>query len=193
MQRFVIGRPSPGGATLDYLRTIFLRAQPGPGPTNYQCVFGVPTLTTDAPGVATVTFAKVGLSGASSAYRYDPTASPATLTTYSLEKSTATLSVNLTTGAVTSVIHLLGTVQSAAGAGATDVELGTYTGSGTIDQTTGSYSGQFVDSAGNGLFATFGGWFFGPQGREAGFAYSIVSRTSSNIEISSVGTVTAQQ
>ena len=192
-QRFIIGRPAPAAATLDYVRTIFLATQRGAGPTNYQCVFGVPTLTTDVPSVASVTFTKVGLSGASSSYRFDTTASPATLTTYSLENSTATLTVDLTTGAVRSVIHLLGTVRSAGGAGATNVELGTYTGAGTIDTTTGSYSGQFTDASGNSLFAYFGGWFFGPQGREAGFAFNIVKQDSNGSQISAVGTVTAQQ
>lgn len=192
-QRFIIGRPAPAAATLDYVRTIFLATQRGAGPTNYQCVFGVPTLTTDVPSMSSVAFTKVGLSGASSSYRLDTTTSPASLTTYSLENSTATLSVDLTTGAVRSVIHLLGTVRSAAGAGATNVELGTYTGTGTINTTTGSYSGQFTDASGNSLFAYFGGWFFGPQGREAGFAFNIVKQDANGSQTSAVGTVTAQQ
>lgn len=182
-QRFTIGRPATSGGTgLDYTRGFFLRAL-GPGsPKNYSCVFGVPTLLGDAPAVSTVTYSQTGLTG--SAYRTEA----GTTSVYSLQTSTVTLSVNLTTGAITSNIHLIGVLQTPSGPGAT-VDLGNYTGTGTIDTVEGSYYGQFTDVTGGG-FAFFGGWFFGPQGRESGYAYNIFSRNGP-VDIAAVGTVAA--
>jgi hypothetical protein len=183
-ERFTIGRPGAGGVALDYMRGFSLRALKGPGPTQYSCVFGVPTLVTDPPAATSVTFTKTGLNG--SAYR----SQGGIVGIYSLEKSTVTLSVNLTTGKINTVIHLLGTLQTPAGPSTTNVELGTYTGSGDIDEVQGSYNGQFTDAS----FAYFGGWFFGPQGREAGFAYSIFNRdAASGADVTAVGTVAAIQ
>jgi hypothetical protein len=187
-ERFTIARPGVGGVGLDYLRVFTLRAQKGSGPTNYSCVFGVPTLVSDRPAAATVTFTRIGLGG--SAYK----AQAGVVGAYSLEGSSTTFAVNLTTGKVNTTIHLLGTLQTPTGPSTTNVELGTYSGVGDIDLASGSFSGQFFNPDGSPLFAYFGGWFFGPQGREAGFTSSIAKRdTVNNADISSVGTVVATQ
>jgi hypothetical protein len=169
-QRFSIGTPAPGGVALDYVRAFSLRALRNGQTLQYQCVFGVPTRLTDPPDATTVTFTRVGINGA--AY-VAPVGGG--LQTYALTASTATLSVNVATGEATTVLRLVGTLQTASGPASTTTELGTFTGVGDFDDTRPSFYGPLTSTDRDSQFSFFGGWFFGPQGREAAFSTQILA------------------
>lgn len=177
--RFQLARPIINGTGLDYGRSATLMTTRFGSRITYACVIGVQTLVTDVPAATTVSFTQIGVG----ATAYD--ASSGSVVIYSLAKTPVTFTVNLTTLKVDLSMRLVGTP---AGGGA-DVNLGTVTGTGTLNADTGSFEGQFAstDREANG---SFGGTFFGPQRREFGFAYGFSGRNSSaQLVFSSGGTV----
>ena len=100
--------------------------------------------------------------------------------------------MNLTTGQFTTVLRLVGTLQTASGPATTDTPLGTFTGTATLDNSRQSYGGSFTSSDRQSQFSTFGGWFFGPQGREALFTAEILAvDTASGARMSALMNVAA--
>ncbi len=161
-ERFSIGQPTAAGTALEYVRGFGLTARDATGQANqFGCIFGVSTFVGDAPAGSNIPFARVSLNGA--AYINDA----GSMLSYSLAGSTATLAANVVTGTITITLQLVGTEQKASGPVGGIVILGSYTGSGSIDTTAGSFSGSLVDNVSSPTVnGTFGGWFFGPQGAE---------------------------
>jgi|GEM_PF-1591502 len=156
------------GVALDYTRFLEWTTvqEPGYRPVQMLCVFGVPTLVTDVPSVSSVTFPAVTLVG--SAFTGS---GPGAI--YSLNHSTATFTVNLTTGEVDAALTLIGTPSSGGGA---DITIATISGTGDIDPLTGGFYGQWTTASRN-IVGNFGGRFFGPQGKEFAFATSMIGQT----------------
>ena len=164
-ERFSLIQPSPGGVATDYLRysvsdfegstTSGTRAR-----TKSYCVLGVPTLTTDIPVASTVSFTRFAVVGEV----FDARAGAAI--SYSLAKSTATMTVDLTTGNFTSVLHLIGTPATGA-----DVDFGTYNEQGSVNVDTAGFGGNSFAAPGAISVGVQGG-FFGPQGRDFGYVFS---------------------
>ncbi|MDB5673435.1 MAG: hypothetical protein JWM65_417 [Sphingomonas bacterium] len=171
--RFFITQPSTAGTGLDYLRQTYVLSNARGYPVSYYCVVGVPTHVSDVPAATTVTFTHNGLVGSS----YDT--SSGTMIVRSLVHSTVTFTVNLTTLHVDTSVHLMGTPQAA---GSSDVDLGTITGSGTLDPATGGFYGAW-SSTDREAIGNFGGTFFGPQGAEFSYAFSFGGRNSSAVAI----------
>jgi hypothetical protein len=87
----------------------------------------------------------------------------------------STFTANFGNKTVTTTLDLQGTNASAA---VPDVkDLGLFAGSGTIAAMGGGFSGtlthQGTDAFGNTLTGTFAGAFFGPQGQEVGYTFSL--------------------
>jgi hypothetical protein len=177
--RFVLSQPGPGGVGLGYARSATVATRRFGFPISYYCVIGVPTLVSDVPSATTINFTKTILG----ATAYD--SSSGTVVTYGLSHSTVSFVVDLSTLQVTSTLHLLGTPVPAGGA---DVDLGTVTGTGTIDASVGGFYGSW-SSADREAIGNFGGRFFGPQGLEYGYAFNFVGRNSSaNLVFTAGGT-----
>ncbi|WP_264942895.1 hypothetical protein [Sphingomonas canadensis] len=161
-ERFRIHSATAGGSPIEYFRLLSIVD----GLRAYSCVTGVSTKPTDVPAGVTINYSKTAVSGA--AYR---TVRFAT-TVYSLNaNSTATISVNLATGKVTTTIRLVGVQVDPAGSSA-PVDLGTITNVASIDAPTAGYYGHesidWSSSTWRSTFAQLGGRFFGPQGAETG-------------------------
>lgn len=169
VERLTIGSNTAGGSSPDYVRGFSLRvplygsAAAGSPAAQYACVFGVPTRSDDLP-TANVAYARGGLNG--SATNYPASGSPES---YAVTQSQVSVSVDWPANRLTVTIHMLGVLQTANGAASSSVDLGTYTGTATIDRT-GSYGGQLASSDRSIRDASFAGWFFGPQASEAAFS-----------------------
>lgn len=175
-ERLSIGSNLSAGVQPDYVRGFSLRVPlSGYGGTNppavqYQCVFGVPTRLDDAPrGGGTVTFTRTGLNG--TAIVYPASGAPES---YSVVRSQISFSIDLTTYRVTTTLRVIGNLLTASGTSTTDVDLGTYSGSVILDET-GYFNGSLTSTDCSLRSASFGGWFFGPQGAEAAYAAGITS------------------
>jgi hypothetical protein len=157
--RFSINRPSAGGTGLDYARQASLSAPVQGAPRLYQCALGVTTLPADLPTAPAGAFRKAGLSA--TAYVREGGAARA----YSLGRSVATVSADMTARRITIALRLIATPM---GAGP-DVELGSLTASGAIDPATGNFTAPLA-SADRIVAGSISGRFFGPQAVEIGAA-----------------------
>lgn len=175
-ERFSIGSPSVAGTTPDYIRGFTLRASLGgnatpQGPSlQYWCLFGVPTRLDDQPRATQVVFTRTGFNGI--AYVQPATGA---LETYALTPSQVSFSVDLVSYRVTATVRVIGNLLGAGGPSSAATELGTVTATIGINEE-GFFNGLLNTPAGTnptGL-STFGGWFFGPQGAEAGFVTSLM-------------------
>lgn len=187
-ERFSIGVPTVAGAALQYTAGFSLLAIGNTGePVQYNCVYGVPTLVTDVPPTPQVTFPNVAVFGIG---RVTGGAAPGS---YDLRSSTATLTGDVTTGKVTLQLRLVGRLLGPSGPSATTTELGTYASTADTDTAKPSYYGTIASSDRMNVFSQFGGWFFGPQGREAQMTYTIVSRNpaDANAELVAFGPIAA--
>ncbi len=186
-QRFSIGQPAPGGVGLDYVRGFSLRAQRFGQTLQYLCVFGVPTLLSDPPSDANVVFSRVAVGG--SAY-VAPVAGG--LQSYALINSTAAISVDVARGELRTTIRLIGNLLGPSGPAATTTDLGTYTAVATFDGTSQSYYGPLTSTDRQSQFSFLGGWFFGPQGREAAYAAQVLAvDPATGARVSAIMNVTA--
>ncbi|MET0307128.1 MAG: hypothetical protein ABW023_00345 [Sphingomonas sp.] len=185
-ERFQIIQPSAGAVPVDYSRTAFMDMSGGPGSGNVArstsyCILGVPTLITDIPSAPVVDFTRFSVSGEAQ------DSSSGHLLVYSLAKSSATMRVDLTTGQFTTTVDLIGTN------GGVDRSLGTYSAVSSIDQTTAGFFGSaYLNGAPQPGVVPIGfqGGFFGPQGKEFGYAFTRSSSTNGDTTLVVIGTVT---
>ncbi|MES2336485.1 MAG: hypothetical protein V4537_00115 [Pseudomonadota bacterium] len=185
-QRLTLGIPTTGGVALDYTRGLSLRALRLGRPAQYQCIYGVPTLATDLPA-ASVVYARTSLIGTI----YAATTGGAQQV-YSTEASVVGFTLDPVTSRVTFTLRLLGTLQTASGPATTTTDLGTYTGTGTINAARTSYSGTLTSADRTVQFGTFGGWVFGPQAREAGLTLTLLAlEPVSGTRVSVLGNIVA--
>ncbi len=186
-ETFSLIRPAPGGIGLDYGRiaTMNISGSPSSGTqarTSAFCVLGVPTRPSDVPPVASVSFTRFRVNGNA----FDN--SSGALVTYTLSKSTATLSVDLTTGIFTTTLHAIGTT-----AGGADTDFGTFSGSGSLGISDASLSGAFFSSPAGPLGGPLNGGFFGPQGSEFGYTFTLLRSTvgsPTHTDLALIGMVT---
>lgn len=163
--RFEIAQPSASGVELDYARQGYsLNTTPSffAGQTDRRvayCIIGNPPLTTDIPTASIVTFPRLTVRG--EAY----VRNTGSVVGYTLGKSTATMTVDLTTGRLQTVVRLIGTPTAGS-----DVELGTYDVGASLNVDTAGFSGGTSPIPGTASFAIDGG-FFGPQGKEFGYVF----------------------
>ena len=178
IERLAIGSNGAGGGTPDYVRGFSLRV-PLNGTTSinlpaaqYFCIFGVPTRLDDLPATSPI-YTRGGLNGSATNYPFGAPES------YAINQSQVTFTVDLSTGRVAATIHMLGALVTSAGTSATLVDLGTYSGAGTISSS-GYFSGQITSPNRQIRDATFAGWFFGPQASEAAFSIGFDSLDQTN-------------
>lgn len=168
VERLAIGSNSANGGSPDYVRGFSLRVPLFGTPStnlpaaNYFCVFGVPTRLDDLP-VSNPGYTRGGVNGVATDYK---AGAPVT---YAVGQSQVSFSADFATGKVTTTIRMLGAASTSSGTSTTTVDLGTYTGTGTIDSR-GYFTGQLTSTDRQIREATFGGWFFGPQASEAAFS-----------------------
>ena len=136
--------------------------------TRYTCVGGVRTQLTDVPAGNQFNYqnADFAINGY---YISRPFTSGDTFYN-TFGKSTASFRVDLSTGQVVATLHLIATPS----AGGSDMDLGSFTGTGTINAATGRYAGSWSSASGS-VQGDFAGTFFGPQGAESGFAFSMIA------------------
>ena len=163
-----------GGTRMVYNRVSYLETSKAGVGIDYACITGVPTFAFDVPTSGTAAFPKAGMDAAAFALN------GGTATGYSLAKSIVTFQADFTAKTVTIMAHLIATTSGPPPR--TDVDLGTVTGNGTVDGTTGRFSGTWSstdrDAQGN-----FAGSFFGPQAQEFGLTYSVEGKDGAGTRI----------
>ncbi|WP_199797834.1 hypothetical protein [Porphyrobacter sp. HT-58-2] len=184
-ENFFIATPVVGGQGFVYTRGAFINIE-GDETTGTQartqafCVTGVPTINTDLPPGPTVTFTGFEVRGTV----FD--ARNGTLRIGTINGTEAALVVDLTTGNA----NFSFAVDTSFGG--TPTRIGTYQGSGGLNEATSGLAGNF--DTGGGLGSIDGG-FFGPQGSE--FAYVFNYRLDQNFdganELFFVGTVAGRR
>lgn len=165
--RFSITQPTLGTTPAEYVRTTRVFTRPASILTNAFCVIGVPTLLTDRP-TTSISYTQFFYNG--TAFITDRT----TLARrqFDISTSTAQLTANPTTGAVTVTVTIVGREFLSDGSlSPTSTALGTYTGQSVIDGTQQTFAAPFSRVPDGSVGGGFSGWFFGPQGREAGLAF----------------------
>lgn len=188
------------GFTTDYVRTFLLTDIAALGVadsdrTDRLCAYGVPTVAADTLPAASTPYTSLNVRGTATVV-----SGGLRLTTYSLQDSTATLSVNSTAGTVSMTIQLVGREVLADGSLATTTTpLPALTaGSGPIANA-GSpavkvFEGNFTTGGFGLLSSKFAGAFFGPQGREAAFSfYTAPLSTTPNEVLEIAGVVVARR
>ena len=184
VQRLTITDPTAAGVALDYTRLFTLRADGSGGATLYSCIFGVPARPADRP-TATMSYGKVGVNG--TAYVSDGSGA---VRTYSLAASTGTMGYDAATDAMVVRMRLIGNLQTPSGVSSTAVDLGNFTGTGSVNVARSQFSGQLDSGDRVSLFSSFGGWFFG--GTEAASAFEILAADPAGGDrMSVIGTVVA--
>lgn len=174
IEQLSIGYPTALGVVPDYVRGLSLRAplygdarSVGSPAVQYSCVFGVPTLASDLPAGTQVAFTRTSLNG--SALLMGRSGAPES---YSLAPSVVSVTLDLVARKVRTSIQLKGYLLSASGTATTITELGSFSGEAAIDAA-GFYVGDLATTDRVNDQSSFGGWFFGPQAREAGFSVTI--------------------
>lgn len=170
-ERLSIISLTQGGVALPYIRVTSFVAETPPGSTIQNCVFGVPTLVTDRPA-STVTYGNLATFGQADITRSTP-GGPVT-ENYRINASTYSMTANPATGAVNFTLTLRGQLVTAGVVSPTITDLGVFTGTAQLDGTTPSFVDILVNDR-NTVAGTFGGGFFGPQGRTTGLSVSIRS------------------
>lgn len=157
---------------------------------DYYCVFGVPTLLTDSVPTSTLSYTNFAVGGT---IRATPPGGGLPLS-FDLRDSTVTLTANPTNGQVTTALTLAGRQFLPGGAlSDTVTQFGTFSGTGTTNGTETTYLGTLSGTAGVVSASQFGGWFFGPQGLEAGFAFNVVVDLPDGSRQVGAGAVTARR
>lgn len=184
---FVIARPF-GAQPIEYTRASrsLLLIQSGQF-HDYFCVFGVPTLVTDTRPTSTVTYSPVNIGGSAIVTGGSAPGQ------YDLADSTATLSANPVTGEVTTTITLVGRLFTPTGPAATTTALGTYTGTANVVTNVANFNAGLQSSNVQNIFSNFGGWFFGPQGIEAAYAFNIRAQLPDGSLVNGAGAVAGRR
>lgn len=168
-ERLAIFGIQDNGVLLDYVRVAQVLAETAPGEfTNQLCAFGVPTVSSDTPATS-VTYGGVAFLGTAT---LRPVTNVAAVERYVVTASVVSLSGNPGTGQIDFTLDLKGQLTNQSGTSPTVVDFGTYSGTSIFDATEPGYSDIFVNSN-NTVVGTFGGGFFGPQGRTAAVSVSI--------------------
>lgn len=170
-ERLRIATVGIGTTPAEYFRTATVTANaPGNPGRNYTCIIGVKTLVTDVPAGTNFNFPNSRIAG----FLLRTPPGGGANTQYNMNNTTVGFDVNLSTGEVKIVLHLIGSpLPSGSGA---DVDFGTVTGTADIDATTGAYYGTTWTSTDMTVpFAQVGGRFFGPQGKESGYALTLLA------------------
>jgi hypothetical protein len=188
--RFLLGNKPIPGITREYVRNFvfIVRPRPSDPSSTYYCTYGVPTLLTDALPTSTITYTSFTVIGNA------VTTVQGQLASFDLSESVVTLSANPATFQVSTQITFVG--RQILGVGIlsdTRTPLGTASGVTTLENNTqnfgGGLQGNFVVVGQSG----FGGWFFGPQGREAGYGFGIDGQTPTGDPLIFTGAVTARR
>ena len=172
------------GIPLEYVRIAdFYRAVDGNSPGFFaaartNCAYGVPTLSGEVFQTGEFTFSEVKVYGY--AIRKIGFAFDDPFEVYDLGESTATLTADYINGFVNTSIDLKGRLIQADGSRSGTIKQFPMLTEGTgnfrvIPETKGvnmAYNGLFTVDGIRG-FDFFEGWFFGPQGVEAGYAFSV--------------------
>jgi len=171
VERLRISTVGVGTTPAEYFRSVLLIAnEPGAPGRNYSCIIGVKTLVTDVPPGTAINFPNSRLSG----YLFRTLPGSGGFTQFSMNNTTVGFDVDLSRGEVKMVIRLIGTPLPT-GSGA-DIDFGTVTAVANIDPATGGWYGTTFTSPDMAtLFTQVGGRFFGPQGREAGYALTMLT------------------
>lgn len=187
-ENFYISARSLGGTPPEYVRGSLLTYRIGTALPEYRyCVFGVPTQLADTKPASTVTYTNTAIGGIGFI------SGGATITQYDLSESTVTVSANPTTGAVPVQLTLVGRAFTPAGLSDTRVQLGVYSGTASVSPTVQSFN-DAINTGDRALIGgNFGGWFFGPQGIEIGFAYSIKAQNPDGTIVTAAGAVTGRR
>ena len=186
--RFGIGARALGSTSPDYVRTARLFSRPSNAVVDFYCVFGVPTQLDDELPESTIEYSSFTISG-NMFIR-----SGSLMGQYDLAESTVTLSANPQNGEIRTRLTLTGRKFGPGGLSSERTPLGVYVGEAGVDGSVASFSGGvFGDDRAVGI-GNFGGWFFGPQGREAGYAFAFTAFTpdGSDEQLAS-GVVTARR
>ncbi|MCZ8370513.1 MAG: hypothetical protein O9293_11215 [Porphyrobacter sp.] len=166
--RFAITQTTLGTINAEYVRATRVLVRPGNTIVNAFCVIGVPTLLTDRPAAA-VTYSQFAYNG--TAFITDRTTGARRQ--FDISESTAQFTANPTNGAINVSLTIVGREFLAGGALATTTTaLGTYAGQSGIDGTQQTFGTPLTRQPDGSVGGGFSGWFFGPQGREAGLAFS---------------------
>ena len=186
--RFGIGARSLGGAMPEYVRTARLFARPSSSVSDLYCVFGVPTQLNDALPATTISYASFALTGNMFVRSGDLAGQ------YDLGESTVTMTANPTNGEIRTRMTLIGRRFEQGGLSQTRTPLGVYLGEASIDGSQASFvGGVFGDDRAVGA-SNFGGWFFGPSGKEAGYAFALTAFTpDTSDEMLATGAVIARR
>ena len=168
------------GLTLDYVRGTDFVGNRSTGPfLGLACVFGVPTVVEDQAPTSVVTYSQIAVSGV--ALRVDGTTGLVT-GTFDLSDSTATFEVDPDANSqIETIINVRGREILANGDLSTTILDFATNGSGQAAITTefgtdnverGAYSGTFQFNGVMPPAQQFTGWFYGPQGVEAGYGFA---------------------
>ena len=188
--RLLLGDKPIASLTRDYVRQFVhvVRPTATSNPSTYFCIYGIPTLLTDPLPTSTITYTSFRIVG------QGVILGGAQGGSYDLGESTVTLTANPTNGEVRTQLVLSGRLQTPSGLSETRVDLGTYNGVAGVD---GSVQNFFAVLEGGNRAITgpsnFGGWFFGPQGREAGYGFAIQAAQQTGESLIIAGSVTARR
>ena len=191
-----------GSISFDYLRgTDFIGNRNTGAFIGLPCVFGVPTVLEDTLPTGGVAYTEVTVTGA--AFVVDRTSGLVT-TTYELSESIATLSADAPADdEINTTINLRGreilpngdlsdTVVDFRSYGNGFSAINTEIGSDSVER--GEFQGAFEFGGSSQIGAEYIGWFFGPEGVEAGYAFSIrYFEDGTNNELFFLGQVLAKQ
>ncbi len=183
----IVARPF-GTQAAEYVRgsRLFYAVQAGQL-LDFYCVFGVPTLLTDSLPTTTITYSAFNAGGTVFAN------GPAGIAQFDLSDTTATLSANPANGEVTTRLTIRGRQFTPSGLSTTVTDFGAFDATATVDGTQTTYRGVLENPSVNVLSMNFTGWFFGPQGREAGFAFNVFIDQPDGTRLTGAGVVTARR
>lgn len=173
--------PQISGERADYVRFLNFNGRDGADNlVEIHCITGVPTELADSRPSGPVTALDLGVVGSA---LVQPSNEPGTRT-MNLGPSVISLTADAATGEISGTIDLKGRRMVN---GMTEVlDLETYTFVAMIDGTEQTFKGQIGDSQ-NTQVGEFAGWFFGPQGIEVGFAFTISDMTPDGTGVEAIG------
>ncbi|WP_369027207.1 hypothetical protein [Qipengyuania sp. RANM35] len=180
-QRFGVSVVTIAGVAQDYVRLATLSSPTGVGFVSIGCAFGVPTVLSDVPS-ATKSYSKAVATGILRLVENAGTLGMGPVHTYSTSPTTMTATANPANGQISFTLNLKGQEVVAGTVSDTVTDLGTYTGSTTIDGSKQSFSG-IVSTSGGLVVGNFGGWFFGPQGATMAVSFKMTERRPDNSDV----------
>lgn len=182
-----IGSGSFADVQLDYVRTAIVRYEKEGGRFIGVCTFGVPTLTDDLPGTSAFTYDRLHFVGAVKVKHATGVKS------YDVSGSEVVMGVDRDAPGdeISSFIQLLGReIVDGAVTGA-QVDLGQLELDSGLYAPNGDFKGQVTSRDWSDyayVLLGFGGWFFGPQASEMGYAvsYQGVGYAAGDIQVTGV-------